>query len=136
MRFSAANPKAQILQRRERWKRDHAASATVGSLFPTVQCIHIQLGFSGAVTSDPVPQAHVMHPPAKAFFNFLCPFADCDGHYDLSAVVAGLMKARTPRKDGKLECTGMRFKGGTGKQPCQLQLHYEIKVDYQRAATA
>src|SRR5437879_13325204 len=86
MRLSPLSPEAARLERRERWSRDRAAAQALRTAFPKVAQLRLDLTFSGAGSTTPVSQSHVLHPPAQAFFGFPCPYADCDGHFDLSEI--------------------------------------------------
>jgi hypothetical protein len=81
----------------------------------------------------PTDQTHVMHPPARAFFEFPCPYADCDGHFNLSEAVHSALETSRKSATGVLECSGERVKDHTGRQACKLRLHYKINPKYSRA---
>jgi hypothetical protein len=130
MRFSTLSPKAAREQRRERWRRDRSTAQTLGNAFPQVERMRIDLSFAEADVHTPVPQAYVLQPPANAFFEFPCPYADCDGQFDLTAAVTAVLADSVPQVEGGLECTGARIRDRTGKHLCQLHLDYIVRVDY------
>src|SRR5688572_10547268 len=75
---------------RERQRRDRALAPAMRVRYPQFAALRLECEFSDAAVLAPAPHVMVMHPPAPAFFLFPCPFADCDGEYDLTAAVADL----------------------------------------------
>ncbi len=130
MRTSSPTPESVHQERRERWRRDRAAAQTLRSAFPAVERIRVELKFQDLAAPAPGAQSHVMHPPARAFFEFPCPYSDCDGKFDLSAVATVVMTDTSTRAEGHLECTGVRPQVGMTKQPCGVHLHYTIVAQY------
>jgi hypothetical protein len=134
MRLSSS-PSAESArqQRYDRLRRDRAAAQAIRSAYPTIVTLRLDLHFEAAETRVPADQVHVMHPPARAFFEFPCPYADCDGQFNLSdAVGAALGSAKKASAGaGVLECTGLRAKDHAGRQACRLHLHYTITPEYQ-----
>ena len=116
-------------ERTDRLRRERAASLTMRAKFPVIQQLRLELQFEGT-SNTPAPQAHVLHPPARAFFDFPCPYADCDGHFDLSSAVEGAMSSTGNRNVGTLGCVGNRARDHASKQPCELQLTYRIIPTY------
>ena len=112
--------------RMERLRRDRAASQSLRVAFPAIQQLRLELQFAGATTNSPGSQSHVMHPPARAFFMFPCPYANCDGQYDLSAAVHAALDDPAFRTEGSLECRGLRAQKYDSKQPCELHLLYTV----------
>jgi hypothetical protein len=94
-----------------------------------VQHVRVELQFEGT-SNVPASQAHVLHPPARAFFDFPCPYADCDGHFDLSSAVSGTLSTTAHQTAGMLGCAGLRARDHASKQPCELQLAYRIIATY------
>lgn len=74
-------------QRRDRLHRDRAAAVALRIAFPAVQHLRLELKFESSSAQVPTLQSHTLHPPAQAFFEFQCPYADCDGHFDLTGAV-------------------------------------------------
>lgn len=116
--------------RTERLRRDRASASAVRSVFPAVQMFGIELKFEGSA-NPPASQSHLLHPPAPAFFKFPCPYADCNGHFDLDSAVRAAVADPAHRVKGMLECTGARSRDHASRQPCQLHLHYIITVTLQ-----
>jgi hypothetical protein len=111
----------------ERLRRDRAAARALRAAFPGVEQLRLDLGFR-ASANTPASQSHVLHPPAPAFFRYSCPYADCDGEFDLTgAVQAALADLRAPAQ-GVLTCTGARSRDHASKKPCELHLDYTITV--------
>lgn len=130
-----ASPTAESAQRlqQDRLKRDRAAAQPIRSLYPKVATLGLQLHFEGTDAQVPADQLHVMHPPARAFFEFACPYAGCNGHFNLSDAVGTALKSSVKSTVGVLECPGLRAKDQSGRQPCGLRLHYTITPEYSRA---
>jgi hypothetical protein len=95
-------------------------------MFPAVEQLRFELSFEGGAATTPVPQSHVLHPPARAFFSFRCPYADCDGRFDLAAAVHAALEDPSHRTEGVLECAGSRASDFAAKPACQLRLHFTL----------
>ena len=106
-------------------RRDRATASVLRAAFPAVQQLRIELKFEGPGSGVPTPQSHVLYPPARAFFEYPCPYSDCDGQFDLAGAVKAALADRAHRVEGVLACPGSRGHG-TLKRPCQLQLVYEV----------
>jgi hypothetical protein len=115
---------------RQRWLRDRAAARTLGSAFPGVERIRVDLTFRDTAALSPGAQSHAVHPAARAFFEFLCPHADCDGTFDLTAAVSSVMTDAASYADGTLDCKGMRPRPGLTKGPCGVNVRYAIVAQY------
>jgi len=122
-------PPSRVAQR-ERMRLDRASARVVCVALPAVQQLRLELEFSGAGTNVPAGQAHVLHPPARAFFKFQCPYGDCDGGFDLTDAVDAALLSPEHRSMGALECTGERARDYLSKQTCALHLRYAIHVVY------
>ena len=94
--------------------------------FPTVRQLRIELKFEGSQPNTPASQSHVLYPPARAFFGYPCPYANCDGHFDLSGAVKAAIEGESHVSEGTIECGGSRARDHASKQPCLLQLNYEV----------
>ena len=110
----------------ERLRRDRAASLVLRAAFPTVQELCLELKFTSTTANTPAFQSHRLHPPARAFFHFPCPYADCDGHFDLAAAVDTALADAASHSEGMLECSGLRAGERTTKQLCGLRLDYKV----------
>jgi hypothetical protein len=118
-------------QRHDRLRRDRAAAQAIRSAYPTIETLRLELHFEGSEARVPADQVHVMHPPARAFFEFPCPYADCDGQFNLSEPVGTALGSTKKSAIGVMECTGLRAKDQAGRQSCKLHLHYVITPEYQ-----
>jgi len=101
--------------------------------FPAVEQLRLELNFEGATAIVPAAQSHVLHPPARAFFEFPCPYADCDGQFDLTSAVSAVLANEAVRAEGVIRCLGHRPDPHTSRAPCQLQLNYVLTATYQQA---
>jgi len=118
-------------QRRDRLRRDRAAAVALRVAFPAVQHLRLELKFESSSAQAPTLQSHILHPPAQAFFEFQCPYADCDGHFDLRGPVKAAL-ADPAHHAAVLECSGLRPWDCASKRPCQLQLLYKVTATYHR----
>jgi hypothetical protein len=111
---------------RERQRRDRALAPAMRVRYPQFAALRLECDFTDGGVSAPAPHVMVMHPPAPAFFLFPCPYADCDGEFDLTAAVAGLANDNGTQCDGQLKCAGHRTPDRNGRMPCLLTLDYSI----------
>jgi hypothetical protein len=116
--------------RMDQLRRDRAAAQLLRTAFPALRHLRIELRFQGL--GAPTPQSHVLYPPARAFFEYPCPYFDCDGHFDLTSVVTAAMADSTHRAEGMLECRGSRGRDHTSGRRCLLQLTYEVTATHQQ----
>jgi hypothetical protein len=126
MKLALVSAAAARQERRERLRRDRAAALTLRAVFPAVAQLRLELVFESTASSTPARQSHVLHPPARAFFEFPCPYADCDGQFDLTGAVNAAMADPNLRAEGMLECVGRRARDLGSKQACQLRLIYTV----------
>lgn len=128
MKTASGNSAAAREGRAEQLRRDRAGSQAMRAAFPAVQQLRIELKFEGSHPNTPVSQLHELYPPARAFFAYPCPHAGCDGHFDLSGVVRTALDGGLRVAEGMMQCMGSRPRDHESRQPCLLQLHYEIKA--------
>jgi hypothetical protein len=126
----SSSPVAVRQGRLDQLRRDRAAALALRTAFPAVEQLRLELKFKGMTTNTPADQSHVLHPAARAFFEFPCPYADCDGQFDLTRAVSSTLAHQAPRAEGVLECTGQRLDHRTSRSPCQLHLNYTFIVTY------
>src|SRR5213078_3614514 len=117
-RFSAAARQ----ERTERLRRDRAAAQALRVAFPAVQHLRLELKFESTTSSTPTLQSHVLHPPARAVFEFPCPYADCDGQLYLTTAVKATLADPAHQATAVLECSALRVRHSASKRPCQLHL--------------
>ena len=134
MRFVSRTTRSLLEQSREQLLRRRAAAATLGKQFPEVEEIRVELCFTATTNSAPAAQRHALYPPAPAYFEFACPFGDCDGSFDLNGVASPLLKKADPEADGTVQCSGSRTRSGMPRQPCSLRADYRITAQYQASA--
>ncbi|HEV7608356.1 MAG TPA: hypothetical protein VGO61_13520 [Steroidobacteraceae bacterium] len=130
MRMPTRKKESVFQQRREEWRKHRAAAQTLRSAFPAVELIRIELQFRDSTGRTPTAQSFVMHPPARAFFEYPCPYADCDGKFDLAVPATQVMSASEVHAHGALECGGLRSRDGLQRQPCGLHATYELTTQY------
>lgn len=114
-------------------RRDREASPKLRAMFPGVEQLRFELSFESGGANTPVSQSHVLHPPARAYFSFPCPHADCDGRFELAAPVHAAVEDPSHRIEGVLECTGLRAGDLASRAPCQLRLHFTLTAVCSRA---
>jgi hypothetical protein len=120
----------------DQFRRDRAKAPALRTAFPTLQQLRIELKFDGPSPSAPTPQSHALYPPAAAFFEYPCPYWDCDGQFDLGSAVKAALAAATHRAEGVLECRGSRGGERTTRRPCQLRLVYEVTGTFEQRTDA
>jgi len=130
MRFASSAATRQ--GRMEQLRRDRATAQVLRAAFPAVQYLRIELKFGKPSFNEPAPQAHMLYPPAPAFFEYACPNWDCDGQFDLSGAVKAAVADATHRVEGVLECCGFRGGDHTSGRPCLLQLAYRVTATFQQ----
>jgi len=134
MKLALGSPAVARQEVRERLRRERAAALALRELYPAVRQLRLDLVFQGATANNPAPQSHTLHAPARAFFEFPCPYADCDGHFDLGAAVKAAVSDPTRHAAGELRCSGMRAVRVGGKESCQLLLGYDVTATYEANA--
>lgn len=126
MKLALATAAAQRQDRRERLRRERATAPALREVFPAVQQLHLELVFRGHGATTPAMQSHTLHGAARAFFEFPCPYADCDGQFDLSSAVKSALAATSRRANGELECSGRRPVRMGAHETCRLRLSYTV----------
>jgi hypothetical protein len=131
MKFAHATSQAVTRQgRMDQLRRDRSTAQALRAAFPSVHQLRIELKFDGPFTNTPTAQCHVLYPPARAFFGYPCPYSDCDGHFDLGEAVKAALADKSNVSAGMLECHGSRARDHASKQPCLLQIIYEVTATY------
>jgi len=102
--------------------------------FLSVEHIRVELRFAASASSVPAAQRHALYPPAPAYFEFACPFGDCDGAFDLNGVASPLLMNSNPQANGTIQCSGSRTCSGMTRQPCNLRADYWITAQYQASS--
>ncbi len=125
MRLASRGPDFARQERADRLRRERAAAQPLRVTFPKVQLLRLELSFEGTA-NPPTFQAHEMHPAARAYFEFPCPFANCSGQFDLNVAVNEAMAHPEHQAHGSLACRGSRAGANATAEPCQLHLSYRI----------
>jgi len=107
---------------RERQHADRLATPPLRQRYPQLTSLEIDFDFSDSTGSLPSPLMTVFHPPAPAYFSFVCPYNDCDGEFKMTKLVDLAVSSREPRTSGQLSCSGTRHRGAA----CTLCLEYAI----------
>ena len=128
MKLASGNSAATREGRLDQLRRDRAGSQAMRAAFPGVRQLRIELKFGGSNPNTPTPQLHELYPPARAFFTYPCPYAGCDGHFDLSVAVRTAIEGELHVSEGVIECGGSRPRDHASRQTCLLQLHYEVQA--------
>ncbi len=130
MKLASLSAAAARQERTDKLRRERAAALALRAVFPAVRQLRLEFRFEGATANTPASQSHVLHPPARAFFTFPCPYADCNGRFDLTDAVNAALEDEAHEAEGILECAGVRARDYASKQPCRLHLVYRVTVTY------
>jgi hypothetical protein len=106
--------------------RSRASAGALRAVYPSVHQLRLELNFEGVSPHSPSAQSHLLYPAARAFFEFPCPQAGCDGEFDLTAVVQRTVADKTHASQGTMACSGSRAFDQRSRQPCGLQLKYSV----------
>lgn len=131
MRIVSRTTRSLLEQKREKSLRRRVAAGTIAKACPGVEQIRLQLRFLPTTGAVPAAQMHALYPSAPAYFEFACPYGDCDGSFDLNAIVLPLLADTGSRAEGTLLCSGTRTATGMTRQPCRLRADYWISAQYQ-----
>lgn len=112
---------------REKQRRNRLAAKELRVQFPQFATIRVDLVFTDGESQPPAPQSIVLHPPARAYFVYPCPYASCTGELDLAANVDDIAEHGKAHSAGRATCNGERH-GSRGKAPCELHIDYSIAV--------
>jgi hypothetical protein len=130
MKLALITPAAKRQERRERLRKSRATALALREVFPAVQQLRLDLLFRSPGPSTPAMQSHTLHAAARAFFEFPCPYADCDGQFDLSTAVKAALADPTHRTTGELECAGKRVVRMGASELCRLHLDYTVTASF------
>jgi len=128
MKFTTVGPEGARNLLREKQRRNRMAAKELRVQFPDLASIRIDFAFSDESLQPPAPQSIVLHPPARAYFVYPCPYASCNGEFDLAAPVTNLAEKGHSGAAGHTVCKGERVRGRLGKTPCDLHVDYSIAV--------
>ncbi len=129
MKFTTVGPEGARNILREKQRRNRMAAKELRVQFPELASIRIDFAFSDESMQPPAPQSIVLHPPARAYFVYPCPYASCNGEFDLAAPVTDVAEQGQDGAAGHTTCKGERVRGRLGKTPCDLHVEYSIALD-------
>ena len=127
--------------KREWLVRERQLSAPMADRFPGLEEMRIELAFGGLRAGESVPssQLHTLYRAARAFFRFPCPYASCDGDFDLTEAVEQIaMQSADPSRftasvDGRMQCQGHRFQSDPLlRTRCPIELTFQLSLKPQR----
>jgi hypothetical protein len=121
MKFTVPGTGSRRDAMRKRHRLHRIGAPMMRTRFPGVDSLQLDFTFSDRADFLPSPQVAVFHPPAPAYFHFICPYSDCDGEFNLSTQVDSALSSRAPQSSGQVRCTGARH--GTD---CTLSLEFSI----------
>jgi hypothetical protein len=127
MKFSTVGPEGARNLLREKQRRHRLAAKELRQQFPQFPSIRLDFVFKDEELQSPAPQSVVLHPPARAYFVYPCPYASCTGELDIAANVDHIAQQGEARAAGHATCKGERH-GRLGKAPCDLHIEYSIAV--------
>ena len=136
MRIVSRTTRSLLEQKREQSLRRRTAAGTIAKSFASIEQIRLQLQFLPTTGNVPAAQVHALYPSAPAYFEFACPYGDCDGSFDLNSIALPLLARSGAQADGSLQCTGTRTAAGMTRQPCKLRADYWISAQYQTITRA
>ena len=130
MRLAKANPEVGAQDRADRLRRIRTAAQVLRIAFPAVQHIQLELKFETSNRLTTASPPHQLHPPARAFFDFPFPYADCGGSFDLTAAVNAALADQARHSQGVLACEGLRPFSYATRQLCGLRLIYTVDATF------
>lgn len=116
------------IARMELNKKNKLAAGLVSDLFPGISgmIINMTYYYKG---ENPVLMERTINvlPAGYAYFNMECMIKDCfDGGFDLTSVIAGMVKGRKKSGKGSLACKGKNETFDTG----HASISYVITIQY------
>jgi hypothetical protein len=127
VKLTSVGPEGARNLLREKQRRNRLAAKELRVQYPQFSTIRVDLVFDDEASQPPAPQSIVLHPPARAYFVYPCPYASCSGEFDLAANVDHIAEQGKTRSAGHTKCNGERH-GPQGKGPCALHIKYSIAV--------
>jgi hypothetical protein len=129
MRFPSRNKVPTARDRADLMRKRRADSATLRDASPGTALVNVHLNFLPLAAPPHAAQSFVLYPAARAFFEYPCPYGDCDGIYDFSADAKRALGYEKKCITGTVECSGVRSRDGGQKQPCGLRVSYSISAE-------
>ena len=127
MKLTSVGPEGARNMLREKQRRNRLAAKELRVQYPQFSTIRVDLVLDDHASQPPAPQSIVLHPPARAYFVYPCPYASCSGELDLAANVDHIAEHGKARTAGHARCNGERH-GHKGKVRCDLSIEYSIAV--------
>jgi hypothetical protein len=115
--------------RADQMRKRRADSSTLREVSPETASVNVHLEFLPLSAPPHAAQSFVLYPAARAFFEYPCPYGDCDGVYNFSAEAKRVLGHEKKSVAGTVECSGMRSRDGTQKQVCGLRVSYRISIN-------
>lgn len=128
MKFTTVGSEGARNLLREKQRRNRMAAKELRVQFPQFSALRLSFAFTDTSAQPPAAQSIVLHPPARAYFVYPCPYSDCSGELDLGASVADIARHGGASAAGHAKCSGERARGRQGKAPCDLHIAYSISV--------
>ncbi len=112
---------------RDRLKLECGTAAPLRDIYPQLAEVRIEFQFEDGTERAPSDLSFAYFPAARAFFRYACPCHTCNGEFDLTAQVAGLVeRSGNPRRTSRvtLSCTGHRLQesGEDGSCPVNARI--------------
>jgi hypothetical protein len=130
MKLALLTPAAKRQLRRERLLDSRATALPLRDAFPAVQKLRLDLLFRSPDSLSPATQSHTLYTAARAFFEFPCPYADCDGQFVLDTAVKTALAVPTHQATGSIECSGNRAVRVGANELCGLHLSYTVTASF------
>lgn len=118
------------MARMELIKKNRLAAGFVSDVFPEVSEIVFHMTYyQQAINNVLMVRTVSLLPTGKAYFNMECMVKNCvDGGFDLSPVIAGLIKKHKKSGKGTMVCNG---KNETSADD-HASISYDISIKYKR----
>lgn len=122
------------MQKRQELNQKKADAGLVSERFPQVASLEIKMTYyQRTIFSDSekllMLRTVKVFPESFAYFDMQCMKKECEGGFDLSKVISGLVKNRKKKSSGKIYCSGDNEDFPTDHASVQ----YEIAVQYSKA---
>jgi hypothetical protein len=116
---------------RERLKQEFTKASPLRQVHPQLAEVHVAFTFTDGTIQPPSAQSFSYFPAARGFFRYSCPCHNCDGEFDLSALVSGLASKGSGverRKELELSCSGQRANENAERVPCPIRASISLRT--------
>jgi hypothetical protein len=110
-------------------RKRRAQAVTLREASPRTALVNVRLDFLPLSAPPHVAQSFVLYPAARAFFEYPCPYGDCDGIFDFSADAKRALAHEKRSVTGTVECGGTRSGDGVQRKACGLRVSYSISAE-------